>query len=122
MPRFAITAIFLVLSAGSALACRSLPPQGDIDAALVDSQARLSPADIAKVQALREQATQFKKDGKYEEARHANYQAMHLMGMTFVSNGPPTRNCGGGGQWLRSDPESVTGTKSNSASARELAQ
>jgi hypothetical protein len=104
MRRLAIIAIFLAVAMSTpAFACRSKPPPGDIEAALAESAGRLATQDIAKIQDLRQQAWQLQKDGKYDEARSANYQAMHIMGMTFVSNGPPTRSCGGGGQWLRKD-------------------
>ena len=108
MRREVITAIVLaIVMSTPAVACRSKPPPGDIEAALAESAGRLSAQDIAKIRDLRQQASQLQKEGKYDEARSVNYQAMHIMGMTFVSKGSPTRGCGGGGQWLRKDDASL---------------
>jgi hypothetical protein len=104
MRRLVITVLLLAAATSTpALACRSLPSPSEIDTALASSQGRLSSEDIAKVQDLREQTSQFLKIGKNQEAQHAHFQAMQIMGMTFVSNGPPSRGCGGKGEWVHKD-------------------
>src|SRR5262245_214494 len=97
-----VTAALVIASATStpAVACMRIASPGAITAALEASEGRFSAADIAKVKELRQQTSQFLDLRQYSEAQSAQDQAMKIMGMTFISKGPPARGCGSG-EWVR---------------------
>jgi hypothetical protein len=101
-----VVALLIPFASGTpAMACIKGASPEAIDDALAASEKRLSAAEIVKVKELRQQTSQFLRNGNYLEAKSAGSQAMAIMGMTFMRKGPPSRGCGSG-EWVRKDQTS----------------
>lgn len=112
--QFVLGVTITALAATPALSCGSTPQEKwrAIEAAL--PRAKLSDADLAKVNELREKAYALlraaiaKKPNdarEYREAAFAARKAMKIIGLELVVEGPPFLRCGGGTYRLEGEPD-----------------
>lgn len=73
---------------------------GAIDQVLAESEATLTPVQVASVKALRAQVADLLAKRDFAGAKSVESEAMSIMGRTFEIRGTPTRGCQDG-QWVR---------------------